>query len=225
MAARTRRADWGIPLGLILLSLVPSIFGTLRVLELARGAEVTAANARFVAQPLPIVLHLLAVVPYSLIGALQFSPGFRRRFRAWHRAAGKLLAALGIVGAATGLWMAHFYPWPPADGNALYVVRLVVGTAMLGSILLALDAVRRRDFDAHGAWMTRAYALGLGAGTQVFTHLPWFILVGTEVTELPRTIMMAAGWGINAAVAEWVIRRPSGPGVARRISFAGSLSP
>jgi hypothetical protein len=24
--------------------------------------------------------------------------------------------------------------------------------------------------------MTRAYAIGLGAGTQVLTHLPWFVL-------------------------------------------------
>jgi hypothetical protein len=79
---------------------------------------------------------------------------------------------------------------------------------MATSIVLAVDAIRRRDFTAHGEWMIRAYAIGLGAGTQVLTHLPWFILVG-QPSELPRAVMMGAGWVINVLVAEWVIRRPS----------------
>jgi hypothetical protein len=55
--------------------------------------------------------------------------------------------------------------------------------------------------------MTRAYAIGLGAGTQVLTHLPWGILAEGKPGEFPRTVMMAAGWVINLAFAEWVIRR------------------
>jgi Predicted membrane protein (DUF2306) len=46
------------------------------------------------------------------------------------------------------------------------------------SILLAVDAIRRRDFVSHGRWMIRGYAIGMGAGTQVLTHLSWFVLVG-----------------------------------------------
>ena len=92
--------------------------------------------------------------------------------------------------------MAHFYPWPAGDGVGVYVERLVFGTAMVVSIVLGLDAVRRRELPSHGAWMIRAYAIGLGAGTQVLTHLPWFILVG-KPGESARTIMMGAGWVIN----------------------------
>jgi uncharacterized membrane protein len=194
----------------VVLSAVPAVAGTARLAELGTGAEVTEANARFFAQPLPIVLHLLSVIPYSLVGAFQFSAALRRRKRGWHRAAGRVLVVCGMVAALTGLWMAHFYPWPPADGEALYVIRLLFGSAMLASIVLAVDAIRRRDFAAHGAWMIRGYAIGLGAGTQVLTHLPWFILVGPQPSELPRTIMMGAGWVINVVVAEWVIRRGKG---------------
>jgi uncharacterized membrane protein len=208
MSATTssRRREWLVPASLILLSLIPAVFGTIRLAELARGAEVTPLNARFFAQPLPVVLHILAVIPYSIVGAFQFAPGFRRRHRGWHRAAGRVLAVLGLVAALSGLWMAHFYPWPEGDGQVLYVTRLVFGSAMLASIVLALDAVRRRDFVTHGAWMMRAYAIGLGAGTQVLTHLPWFILFG-KPGESSRAVLMAAGWVINLAVAEWVIRR------------------
>jgi uncharacterized membrane protein len=211
----SRRSEWWIPTLLVLLSLVPAIAGTARLAQLAGGAEVTAANARFFAQPIPVVLHILVVIPYSLVGAFQFSPGFRRRNRPWHRAAGRVLGMFGLVVALTGLWMAHFYPWPEGDGQGVYVERLVFGTAMAASIVLGIDAVRRRDFKAHGAWMIRAYAIGLGAGTQVLTHLPWFILVG-KPGESARTVLMGAGWVINVLVAEWIIRR--GGRDARRAS-------
>ena len=41
---------------------------------------------------------------------------------------------------------------------------------MAASIILGLTAIRRRDVPRHRAWMTRAYALALGAATQVFTQ-------------------------------------------------------
>ncbi|HYC89420.1 MAG TPA: DUF2306 domain-containing protein [Thermoanaerobaculia bacterium] len=185
---------------------MPSIAGTARLAELAGGGEISPANARFFATPLPVVLHILAVIPYSIIGAFQFAPAFRRRNRRWHRAAGAALAALGLVAALTGLWMAHYYPWPEGDGVLLYIFRLGFGSAMAVSIVLAIVAIRRRDFIAHGAWMIRAYAIGLGAGTQVFTHLPWFLFAGTPGV-LPRALMMGAGWVINVILAEWIIRR------------------
>jgi uncharacterized membrane protein len=202
----SRRSDWLVPALLILLSLVPAVAGTARLAQLASGAE-TAENARFFAQPIPVVLHILVVIPYSIVGAFQFSRGFRRRNRPWHRAAGRVLGVFGLVAALTGLWMAHFYPWPEGDGLGVYVERLVFGTAMAVSIVLGIAAVRRRDFKAHGAWMTRAYAIGLGAGTQVFTHLPWFILVEGKPGESGRAVMMGAGWVINVVVAEWIIRK------------------
>jgi uncharacterized membrane protein len=203
----SRRSEWLVPGLLILLSVVPAVAGTARLAELAGGGEVTEANARFFAQPLPVVLHILAVIPYSILGALQFSPAFRRRARTWHRRVGSVLVLCGMTAALSGLWMARFYPWPEADGEALYGMRLLFGSAMAVSLVLAVDAIRRRDFASHGTWMIRAYAIGLGAGTQVLTHLPWFILVGPQPTELPRAVMMGAGWVINVLVAEWVIRR------------------
>jgi uncharacterized membrane protein len=214
------RSDWLIPTGLIVLTLVPAIAGTIRLIQLAGGADITAENARFFASPLPVVLHIATVIVYCVMGAFQFAPAFRRRHRAWHRAAGRLLAPVGLLAALTGLWMAHFYPWPPGDGRGVYIERLLVGSAMAMSIVLALVAVRRRDFTSHGAWMIRAYAIGLGAGTQVLTHLPWFILVDGKPGELPRAVMMGAGWAINIVVAEWIIRRGRARLSTRRPSHA-----
>ncbi len=65
----------------------------------------------------------------------------------------------------------------------------------------------RRDIDAHRAWMIRAYAIGLAAGTQTFTEGIAGAIVGTG--ELRMDLAKGAGWVINLAVAEWVIRRPA----------------
>ena len=200
------KSDWRIPASLIALSLVPAIAGTARLTQLAGGADITPENARFFASPLPVMVHIPAAIVYSVLGAFQFSAAFRRRRRGWHRAAGRILAPCGLVVALSGLWMARFYPWPEGDGQLVYLERLVFGSAMVLSIVLGLYAIRRRDFAAHGMWMTRAYAIGLGAGTQVLTHLPWFLLASGKPGELPRGVMMGAGWVINVLVAEWIIR-------------------
>lgn len=215
-----RRSEWIVPGLLVLLSLVPALAGTARLVELGRGAPVTPANARFFAAPLPVVAHIFTVIPYSILGAFQFAPAFRRRRRDWHRAAGRVLVVLGTTAALTGLWMARFYPWPPGDGVVLYGLRLGFGSAMAGAIAFGVVAIRRRDFVSHGEWMMRAYAIGLGAGTQVLTHLPWFILFG-KPGEAPRAVLMGAGWVINVVVAEYLIRRSR----ARRKGVPGVSSP
>ena len=201
------RAGLRVPAGLLLLALVPAVAGAWRLGELAGTPVVTPANARFVADPLPVVLHIASALPFTLLGAFQFVPGLRRQGRGWHRTLGRLLAPLGLVAAVTGLWMTLSYPWAEGDGVVAYGLRLLFGAAMTASVLLGLSAVVRRDFAAHGAWMTRAYAIGMGAGTQVLTHLPLFLLVGRP-EGLGRAVAMGAGWIINVAVAEWAIRRP-----------------
>lgn len=206
---KSTRSDWLVPAALIALSLVPALAGTARLAQLTDGANMTVENARFFAAPLPVVLHIPAAIVYSILGAFQFSAGFRRRHRGWHRMAGRVLIPSALLVAISGLWMTLTYPWPANDGEAVYLERLVFGSAMLLSVILGVDAIRRRNFTAHGEWMIRAYAIGLGAGTQVLTHLPWFILADGTPSETPRAIMMGAGWVINVAVAEWIISRKS----------------
>lgn len=210
---------WRVPLGLILLSAVPVIAGAARLSQLVGGAEITPENARFFATPLPVVMHIISVTLYSLLGAFQFSASFRHWRPRWHRWLGRwILVPSGAAAALSGLWMAQFYPWPAGDGMLLYWLRLFFGTAMLLFIVRGALAARQRQFAQHGAWMLRAYAIGLGAGTQVFTHIPWLLFGDGAPDELSRAIMMGAGWLINVIVAEWVIwKRPS-----RRLRFAST---
>jgi len=201
-----KRPEWLVPAGLLLLSAVPVAVGSARVAELAGGARVTADNARFFAMPLPVVLHIFGASIFCVLGAFQFVPALRRRRPRWHRVSGRLLVPCGLVAALSGLWMTLFSELPPGDGDLLTVFRLFFGTAMAVSIVLATSAIRRRNVRRHRVWMTRGYAIGLGAGTQVLTHVPWVLLVGVP-GEVTRALLMAAGWVINLVVAEWALRR------------------
>jgi uncharacterized membrane protein len=194
-----------VPFALVVLVVIPAIAGSLRLVELAGGPHVIPANPRITASPLPVVVHIVSAVLYAVLGAFQFSAGLRRRRPGWHRAAGRVLVVLGLAVAFSALWMAQFYPRQPGTGELAYLLRLAFGSGMVVSIVLAVTAIRRRDIARHQAWMTRAYALALGAGTQVFTLSIGKAIFGTS--PLPHDLMLGAAWGINLAVAEFVIRR------------------
>ena len=205
------KSNWLVPTALLALGIVPMVAGTLRLVQLGVGAEITPDSARFFAAPWPFVVHMVTATLFSALGALQFAPSLRRRKPGWHRMAGRWLVPSGLATALSGLWMTQFYPHgleAPAsfDGAAVYVLRLLAGSAMALSLCLGVAAVLRRDIPRHQAWMMRSYALGLGAGTQVFTHLPWFLFPGIQ-GELARALFMGAGWVINLFVAEWLISR------------------
>jgi uncharacterized membrane protein len=203
------RADWLLPAALLTLSAVPLGAGAVRVSELAGGAAVTPENARFFAAPIPVVLHILCATLFSILGAFQFASGFRRHRPTWHRRVGRLLVGCGLAAGLSGLWMTWFHPPAENDGVVLHGLRLLFGSAMVVCMALGVAAIRRRDFVQHGAWMTRAYAIGMGAGTQVVVHLPWVLMLG-QPGEHGRAFLMGAGWVINVAVAEWSIRgRPA----------------
>jgi uncharacterized membrane protein len=204
--------EWLVPAALVLLSAIPIAGGAFRLTQLAGGADITPENARFFASPLPVVLHIVSVTLYSFLGAFQFVPSFRRRRRAWHRRVGRILIPSGVVVALSGLWMTLFYLWPEGDGVILYGLRLFFGSLMLLSILFGVAAIRRRDFAQHGNWMMRGYAIGLGAGTQALTLMAGELIIG-QPSELSRALLMGAGWVINLAVAEWIIRKRPTPRV------------
>jgi uncharacterized membrane protein len=199
-----RGSSWRTPAALLALMLIPLVAGSLRVLEVAGGPQLLPTNPRVDASPAPLVLHVAGAAVYVVAGAFQFPARVRRRHRTWHRRAGRVLVVAGLAVAGSGLWMTLFYPSAPG-GDLLWGARLIAASTTAVSIVLGFTAIRRRDIAAHRAWMIRAYALAVAAGTQTFTQGFGEGLFGTS--ELSTGLSVSSGWVINAAVAEWVIRR------------------
>jgi uncharacterized membrane protein len=221
------KKQWLLPTGLIVLSAIPVGAGAFRLVRLAVGEAVTADNARFLAAPLPVVVHIIGASLFCVLGAFQFLPSLRQGRRGWHRIAGRLLVPCGLAAALSGLWMSVFYELPASDDQSvelfqlsfgiLQLVRLFVGTGMVVSLLLGVAAIRTRSFTSHRAWMMRAYALGMGAGTQALLNVPWLLLWGNPEGSV-RVLLMVLGWAINLAIVEWSIR-------ARRPGRASGAQP
>lgn len=201
----TRPRGLRVPAGLVALGAIPVLAGTARLVELAGGPAVIPADARFTDSPAAVVMHVVCSVVFALVGAFQFAGGLRRRYPRWHRAAGRVLVVAGLGVAVSALWLTLVYAPKENTGDLLYVLRLVFASAMVAAIVQGFAAIRRRDVAAHRAWMIRAYAIGLAAGTQAFTEGVGGALFGGNVLALD--VSRGLGWVINLAVAEWVIRR------------------
>jgi len=197
-----------VPLPLIAVVVIPAVAGSLRLVEVFGGPHLLPANPRIAASPWPVVVHITCAVLYAVLGAFQFSSAFRRRRPRWHRASGRVVVVLGLAVAFSSLWMTQFYPRQTGTGELSYLFRLAFGSGMAASIILGFTAIRRGQVARHRAWMTRAYALALGAGTQTFTLGIGKALFGTS--ELAFDLSLGAGWVINLAIAEYVIRRNRG---------------
>jgi uncharacterized membrane protein len=201
----TGKRDALIVAGLVALSLVPIVSGMLRIGTLAAGGPVTPESARFFAAPAAIVIHIVAGTYFSLLGALQFAPGFRRQHTKWHRRVGRSLVVIGSIAAASGFWMALTFTFVPADTPLTHAFRLAFGPAMIVALGLAFVAIRSRNVPRHQAWMRRSYAIGLVVGTQTTLLLP-FQLLGLADPSV-RTLAMGAAWILNIGFTEWLIRR------------------
>jgi uncharacterized membrane protein len=202
-AMSIHRGSWPVTMALLALSAIPLTAGTLRLLQLAGGPVVIPADHRFDAFPLPLVVHIVAAATYALLGILQFVPRFRRSHPIWHRRVGRISVAAGLIVAISALSLTLFYEAQPGTGDVLFVLRLAFGSAMAACLVLGVTAVYHGDIAAHRAWMVRAYAIGLAAGTQAFTEGLGAAIFGTSV------LAKGAGWVANLAVAEWSLRRPA----------------
>lgn len=199
-----RQARWA-PFALIAFVAIPALFGSLRLIGLAGGPQLMPVDPRMTASPVPVIVHIVSGVGYAVLGAFQFSASFRRRRPGWHRVAGRVLVVLGLAVAVSALWMALFYSRQPGTGVLALLFRLAFASGLAASLVLGLTAIRHGDVLGHRAWMTRAYALALGAGTQVFTAGIGPALFGTS--RLTLDLSLGAAWVINLVVAEYVIRR------------------
>ena len=175
-------AGWPVPVALLALSLDPA-HGRSAPAAPARRVDRRRSRPTTASRPSRRRSWCTSWAPPSTSSSasLQFVPAFRRHHLTWHRRTGRVLAVAGLLVAGSALWMTLFYAQKPGTGDLLFGLRLVFSTAMAASLVLGVRAARTHDLAAHRAWMIRAYAIGLAAGTQALTEG-----VGTRVVRRRR---------------------------------------
>lgn len=209
MTERTTRFSNGLTLALLvtmgLLPLLPAVGRmVVRFADVGAPPEMLADTSRFFVMPVPVAVHIVSACLFTLVGALQFSNAMRRS--PWHRLSGRVLVVAGILAAASGLWLTNFYPPLGNEGPLLYWFRTAAGLGMLWFLVQGYRAARRRRFNEHRPHMIRAYALGLGASTQMLIGIPVLLIFG-EPTPIVGDLMLGAGWVINLLVAQRALAR------------------
>lgn len=205
-----RPSPWPIA-GLLFLGTLPLMFGVLRLLQFAGLSDVMPALPEGLVLALPIAIHIGGAILLAILGAFQFSLTMRKRWPALHATLGRAALVGGVLVALSALWLTAAYATPTPGGLLLVAFRVAFALGLLASLVLGLAAIRRRDIKRHSEWMTRAYALALGAATQMIVLTLAGLVMGEPPVEVGRALLMGLAWGINLAFAEWLIRRRRHP--------------
>jgi len=77
----------------------------------------------------------------------------------------------------------------PQRTPVIDVARGVFGLALLVALAMAITAIRARDIPRHRAWVIRAYAIGMGAGTVALVFFPIYLVTGAPPIGLASDVI------------------------------------
>ncbi|MEM1306279.1 MAG: DUF2306 domain-containing protein [Pseudomonadota bacterium] len=154
--------------------------------------------------PGTMALHAFTGGAALLIGPFQFVNALRTARPRLHRWIGATYIALLLPSAVTSLFL---LPRTYALGSGYATA--IWGALWLAITCLAIVALVRGNYGAHGRWMVRSYALTCSAVTiRIFFR-------AYEIAGIPLEVMYplaaVSAVGTNLLAAEWFLRAPTSP--------------
>lgn len=189
---------------LLFLSAIPILMSLALVVQIPLGSLPEDA-AKFLVIPFWHWFHVLAGASFGLIGPIQFARVLQLRFGNLHKALGRIFIVAGLVLGVSGLGI--FAQVPNSSHFIADAMRVGAGAALILTLLLSLNAIRRRDIQSHRNWIIRAYAIGMGAGSVSIVLFPVYIIKGAPIDGLLTDIVFVSSWLFCIARAEFVIVR------------------
>ena len=193
-------------LALDFFTFIPILTALIQVFQIPSGTY-PEDSARLAVAPFSWFVHVLAGAAFGITGPVQFVRALGHRFGALHRVLGRIFVLSGAILGLSGLSLLAQVTserTPLAD-----IARGVFGLGLLIALVLAMAAIRNRDFLRHRAWVIRAYAIGMGLGAVSLVFFPIYIITGQPPTGLASDILFVASWALSIAFAEVVIRQSS----------------
>jgi len=195
-------APVGVPIILLLLSGMTILFAAVQAVQIPLGA-LPEDSIRLAAAPISHFSHVVAGVAFGIIGPLQFGRVLAKRYGRAHRVLGRVFVVAGAFLSLSSLTL--LWQFPDTHHVLVNGRRLVFGIGLGVALVMAMVAVKARDFQRHRDWMIRAYALGMGATLVSVVFLPILIITGVPPMGLWSDIVFIGSWAACVVFAQALI--------------------
>lgn len=193
-----------VPAVLFFGTLLTIISALVQVVQIPLGALPEEAR-RLSAIPVWHFMHVLGGAMFGILGPIQFGRVLMRKYGLLHRLMGRVFVAAGAMLSLSTLGL--LWHFPDQYSVALSSGRLLFGIALGVALIIAMQAIHKRDFTRHRNWMIRAYAIGMGAAAVTMVFIPVYAITGEPPTGLALDIIFLGSWTACIVFAEGLVRR------------------
>ncbi len=194
-----QRTKWLSGLSLALMIILSIAIGLYAIAFQARVTGDPGFQLRFSEYSVTSSMHVIGGAVVIILGGFQFSTWLRQHYTQVHRWTGRIYLIFVLIGGVGGLMIAP----QSAGGPTAHFGFGLLALLWLFSGWQAYACIRRRDIQAHRAWMMRNYAMTFGAVTlRIYLGL----LAGAGV-DFPEAYPLVAwlSWVPNLIIVEWYL--------------------
>lgn len=196
---------------IVVLTLIAAGFAVYPYFALDPGQSRVAINDSFGLHYPLLLVHIFVSLLALLIGWLQFLPGLRAKRPHIHRMIGKFYLSFVAIGSISGLVIGAF-----TESYIRQMAFLTLSILWLFTGWKGYSAARRKQFHAHGVWMTRNYAMTLvAASARLLTPICILVYIATHrnepfqgvqpILEQVLEVNIWVGLVVNLIISEWII--------------------
>jgi hypothetical protein len=155
-------------------------------------------------------IHVFTSILIITSGLFQFSKTILNKYTRFHRVSGFIYLATTLLISGPAALVMSFYA---NGGYAAQTSFVILSILWIGSTYMAYYFVRKKQYESHGKWMVRSYALTLSAvSLRLYAYL--FDVFHFTMDPVDLYILISwISWIPNLLIAEILIRS----GLVRRL--------
>nr|WP_294861983.1 DUF2306 domain-containing protein [uncultured Fluviicola sp.] len=149
-------------------------------------------------------IHVFTSILVITSGLFQFSKTILNKYTGIHRASGFIYLVTTLLISGPAALVMSFYANGGYPAQASFVILSIL---WLGCTFLAYYFVRKKEYESHGKWMVRSYALTLSAvSLRLYSYLFNVFYFSMDPVDL-YILLSWMSWIPNLIVSEILIRR------------------
>ncbi|MGV3610640.1 MAG: DUF2306 domain-containing protein [Fluviicola sp.] len=149
-------------------------------------------------------IHVFTSILIITSGLFQFSKTILNKYTKIHRVSGFIYLFTTLLISGPAALVMSFYANGSYPAQTSFVILSIL---WLGTTFLAYYYVRKKDYEKHGKWMVRSYALTLSAvSLRLYSYLFDVFYLRMDPVDL-YILLSWLSWTVNLVLAEMLIKR------------------